>query len=155
WRALPAASRSLFLLHWLAAEEEVRPELVPLVAFVERNRGIDDLVGKLVERRVDLQVRRHAVHRLEKFLALARQQECGEQERRVGTPGVFCQAERARLAERRLQRLPVDGSALLLQRLHIVVIGADEQRYLARGHQLRPEDMAVADTGLHRGKTLE
>src|SRR5438045_8470130 len=86
--ASAAASDSytlLLALDGLAAEEELRPELVPLLALVERDGGVDDLVRKLVERRVDREARRHAVHALEKLLAVARQQTCGKEERRMRT----------------------------------------------------------------------
>jgi len=44
-----------------------------------RDRGIDDLVRELVEGRVDRQARGHPVHALEELLALAREQELGEE----------------------------------------------------------------------------
>src|SRR5205823_5911910 len=128
---------------------------VPLVALVERDRRIDDLVRELVERRVHLEVGGHTIHRLEEFLALAREQELGEEQRRVRPARIPGEADRARLAEGGLQRLPLDGSALLLQRLHIVVIGVDEERDLARSNQLRAEDVSAANARLHRGKALE
>src|SRR5436189_6335137 len=110
----------------LAAEEELRPELVPLLAFVEGDRGIDDLVREPVERRIDREARGHAVHPLEELLALAREQELGEEQRRVRPAGMPRNTNRARLAERGRERLPVDRRAGLLQRLHVVVVGSDE-----------------------------
>src|SRR5437764_53802 len=63
---------TLFLaLDGLAAEEELRPELVPLLALVERDGGVDDLVRKLVERRVDREAPVPA--RLQKVLVRGRQ----------------------------------------------------------------------------------
>src|ERR1041385_6428885 len=107
--AAPSAWYTLFLpANGLAAEENLRPEPVPLLALVERDRRIDDLVWKPVERRIDGEARRHAVHALEELLALARKQELGEEQRRVRPARMLRYADRARLAEHRPERLPVD-----------------------------------------------
>src|SRR2546423_232543 len=147
---------TLFLaLDGLAAEEELRPELVPLLALVERDGGVDDLVRKLVERRVDREARRHPVHALEKLLAVARQQKFGKEERRMRPSRVLRHADRARLAEGGRERLPVDRGAGSLQRLHVVVVGVDEKRDLARGDELRAKDVPIAHGRLHRREAPE
>src|SRR5256885_1944696 len=147
---------TLFLaLDGLAAEEKLRPELVPLLALVERDGGIDDLVRELVERRVDREARRHPVHALEKLLAGARQQKFGKEERRVRPSRVLRHADRARLAEGGRERLPVDRGAGFLQRLHVVVVGVDEKRDVARGDKLRAEDVPVAHAPPHRCEAPE
>src|SRR5207253_11239178 len=45
--------------------------------------------------------------------------------------------------------------ARLLQRLHVVVVGVDEKRNLARGDELRAEDVAAPDLRLHRREPPE
>src|SRR6266849_3633108 len=158
-RAASAAARAwytLFLaLDGLAAEEELRPEAIPLLALVERDRRVDDLVRKLVERRIDRQARGHAVYAAEELLAVTREQELGEEQRRMRPARILRHADGARLAEDGRERLPVDRRARLLQRLHIVVIGIDEERDLARGDELRAEDVAVPDLRLHRREPPE
>src|SRR4051812_20947569 len=122
--AAASDSYTLFLaLDGLAAEEELRPEPVPLLALVERDGGVDDLVRELVERRLDCEARGHPVHAPEELLPVAREQELGEEQRRVRAPRVFGDADGARLPESRRERLPVDRRARLLQRLHVVVVG--------------------------------
>src|SRR5882762_7888019 len=135
-RAASAAASAwytlLLALDGLAAEEELRPEAIPLLGLIQRERRVDELVRELVERRIDGQARGHAVHALEELLALARKQELGEEQRRVRPARMLRHADRACLAEGRRERLPVDRRARLLQRLHVVVIGIDEERDLAR-----------------------
>src|SRR5690349_22811325 len=115
----------------LAAKEELRPQLVPLVALVEGDRRIDDLVRELVERRVDSQAGWHAIYAAEELLPLAREQKFGEEQRRVRPARLSCHADGARLPEHRRERLPVDRRTRLLERLHVVVIGVDEELDLA------------------------
>src|SRR5258706_4036482 len=67
-----------------ATEEDLGKMPVPLVPLVERDRPIDERVGKLVERAVDRDARRNAVARLDDLLSLARQDEVREELRRVG-----------------------------------------------------------------------
>src|SRR5919201_1258520 len=154
--AAASASYTLLLaLDGLAAEEELRPELVPLVALFERDRRIDDLVRELVERRVDGEARGHAVHALEELLPVAREQKFSEQERSVWTAGMLRHADGARLPQHGRERLPVDWRARLLQRLHIVVVRIDEERNFARGNKLGAENVAVAHGGLHRRQPPE
>src|SRR5207302_100412 len=64
------APPSVALLHGPAAEKEVREERVPLVAFVEREHRIDDLVLELVERAVHEAAGRDAISALQDLLAL-------------------------------------------------------------------------------------
>src|SRR5438477_9397213 len=158
-RAASAAaswSCTLFLApDGLAAEKELRPQAIPLLALVERDRRIDDLVRKLVERRVDGEARGHAVHALEELLAVAREQELGKEQRRVRPARMSCHADRARLAEYRRERLPVDRRARPLERFHVVVVRIDEERDLARGDELRAEDVAAPDLRLHRREPPE
>src|SRR5437899_2349477 len=114
--AAASASYTLFLAHHgLAAEKKLGPQAIPLLALVERDRRIDDLVRELVERRVHRQAGRHAVHALEELLAVAREQKLGEKQRRVRPARVSCHADGARLAEHRGERLPVDRRAGLLE----------------------------------------
>src|SRR5438105_1186971 len=106
--ALASVSWTLFTaLDRLSAEEEIRPEAVPFVGLVQGDGGIDDLVRKLVQRRRHGETRRHAVHRLEEFLAFLREHELGEKEPRVRPARMARHADRARLAECRRERLPV------------------------------------------------
>src|SRR5207237_9705019 len=148
-RAPSAAASSsytlLLALDGLAAEEELRPQAIPLLAVVERDRRVDDLVRELVERRVDRQARGHAVHALEELLAFAREQELGEEQRRMRPPRMLRHADGARLPVGGRERLPVDRCARLLQRLHVVVVGVDEKRNFARGNELRGADVAAPD----------
>src|SRR5438552_1558359 len=144
------ARPSLALLHGAAAEKEVREEPVPLVAFVERELRIDDLVLELVERALHQSAGRNAISGFQDLLALFREHELGEKQRRVRVRRVARQADRRGLPERRLQRLPLDRRALLLQRLDVVVVRGEEERDLARGDELRRVDVAVADLRFHR-----
>src|ERR671931_2444474 len=139
----------------LAAEEELRPQAIPLLPFVERDRRVDDLVRELVEWRIDGQAGGHAVHALEELLAFAREQELGEEERRMRPARILRHADGARLAEGGRERLPVDRRAGLLKRLHVVVIGVNEKRDLARGDELRAEDVAAPYLRLHRREPPE
>src|SRR5688500_5731123 len=63
----------------LAPQDQIRPQLRPLLVLVERNGWIDGLERKVVEVRIDGAARRHAVPRLEDRLPVARQHEVGEQ----------------------------------------------------------------------------
>src|SRR5438045_4863508 len=153
--AASASNALLAALDGLAAKEELRPELVPLLALVEGDRRIDDLVWELVERCIDRDARGHAVHALEELLALAREQELGEQQRRMRPARMLRHADGARLAEHRRATLPLDRRPCFLQRLHVVVIGVDEERDLARGDELCAEDVAAADLRLHRREPPE
>src|SRR5438309_1851298 len=136
--AAASASYTLFLAHdGLAAEEKLGPQAIPLLALIEGDCRVDDLVRELVERRVDREARRHAVHALEERLALAGQEKLGEEQRRMRAARMLRHANGARLAEHRRERLPVDRRTRLLERFHVVVVGVDEERNLARGDELR------------------
>src|SRR6266487_1815898 len=74
---------SLAFLHGFAAEKEGREELVPLVALVEREHRIDDLVLELVERAVHQPACRNAISAFQDYLALFGEHELGEKQRRV------------------------------------------------------------------------
>src|SRR5581483_1787142 len=50
----------LFFLDRRALQEELRPDLLPFLLFVEHDRRIDHLVLELVERAVHREARRHA-----------------------------------------------------------------------------------------------
>src|SRR5207247_3923789 len=69
------APPSVALLHGAAAEKEAREEPVPLVAFVERELRIDDLVLELVERAVHKAAGRDAISGFQDLLALFREHE--------------------------------------------------------------------------------
>src|SRR5438067_8544293 len=98
-RAPSAAASSsytlLLALDGLAAEEELRPQAIPLLALVERDRRVDDLMRELVERRSDRKARGHAVHVPEELLAFAREQEVSEEQRRVRPARMLCHADGA------------------------------------------------------------
>src|SRR6266702_2162176 len=128
---------SLAFLHGLAAEKEIGEELVPLVALVEREHRIDDLVLELVERAVHQPACRDAISAFQDLLPLFREHELGEKQRRVRVRRVARHADRGGLAERGLQGLPLDRRALQLQGLDVVVVRGEKERDFARGHALR------------------
>src|SRR6266702_1534108 len=83
--AIPAGTRISFIgLHRLPGEKEIREKPLPLLALVEREHRVDDLVLELVERAVDGHVRGDAVDALVDLLPFPRQHELGEEQRRVG-----------------------------------------------------------------------
>src|SRR3979409_1962189 len=83
--AIPAGMRlSLIGLHRLASEKNLGEKLLPLLALVEREHRVDDLVLELVERAVHGHARGDAVHALVDLLSFLRKHEFGEEQRRVG-----------------------------------------------------------------------
>src|SRR6267143_7265609 len=105
--AMPAGMRLSFIgLHRLAAEKDLGEKLLPLLALIEREHRVDDLVLELVERAVHGHARGDAVHALVDLLPFLRKHELGEEQRRVGTRRMPGESDRGRLAKGRLQRLP-------------------------------------------------
>src|SRR3954469_14130957 len=118
---------TLFLGDGLAAEEELGPELAEAVPVVEHDRRVDQPVAELVERAVDRAARGNPVARLDDLLALAREDELGEERRGVRVRRLARDAHRARLPEGRVERAPVDGRALLLQARHALYMRVECQ----------------------------
>src|SRR5882672_7913756 len=84
--AEPAATRLSFIgLHRLPAEKGLGEKFLPLLALIEREHRIDDLVLELVERTVHGHARGDAVHALVDLLPFLRKHEFGEEQRRMGT----------------------------------------------------------------------
>src|SRR5260221_3127526 len=81
--AIPAGTRISFIgLHRLPGEKEIREKPLPLLALVEREHGVDDLVLELVERAVDGHVRVDAVDALVDLLPLLGEHELGDEQSR-------------------------------------------------------------------------
>src|SRR5689334_23163123 len=72
-----------FLFQFLSPEEELAPDLLPLVVLVEGDHGVDHLEGEFVEVGVHREARGNAVALLEDGLALLRQHEVDEGHRGV------------------------------------------------------------------------
>src|SRR5882762_2606008 len=130
---MPSGTRLSFIgLHRPASEKDFGEKLLPLVALVERAHRIDDLVLELVERAVYGHARGNAVHALVDLLSFLRKHEFGEEQRRMGPRRIPGDPDGGRLAEGRLERLPVDRRAFQLQGLHVVVVRGEEERHFAR-----------------------
>src|SRR5690349_6979583 len=87
----------------LSAEEELRPQAAEAVPLVEHDRRVDERVPELVEGTVDRAARGDAVARLDDLLALAREDEVGEERRGMGMRRPLRHADGARLPEGRIE----------------------------------------------------
>src|SRR3954467_2160957 len=102
----------LLLLDLAPFEEELAPDLLPLVVLVERDDGVDHLEREFVEVRVHRKARRDAVALLEDGLAFLRQHEVDEDHRRARVRRAARHADRVGPPESGRDRLPLDRRAL-------------------------------------------
>src|SRR5258706_7223241 len=124
--------------------ENLLVQLYPLVVFVERDARVDELQRQLVERRVDLPVRRHEVALREDLLAFLADLEVVEEHRRVRMRGAARDAHSVRPRDRRADGKPVDRRALAFELSGLVIVYGQRERHLARYDKLREQRMPLA-----------
>src|SRR5437588_324557 len=126
-------------------QEQILIELRPFVVIVQHHLRVDERERHLVERRVELAVRRHEIAPGKNTLPLFAdleiiEQHCGVRMRRPPHDG-----DAVGSRHRRTDREPLDRRALPLELLRLVVVDRQRERHLARDHELRQQGMPPAD----------
>src|SRR5437879_2486288 len=125
-------------------EEELLVKFRPLVVIVQHRLRIDQRQRNLVERRVDLAVRRHEIARGKNTLPRFADLEIIEQHCRVRMRRPPHDGDAVGSRHRRTDREPLDRRALGFELLGLVVVDRQRERHLAGDHELRQQGVPPA-----------